>query len=153
MNKEFKDRIDSLPKLQNELMNSIKRYRDDLQDIPKSGVYVFYENEKPIFVGRSDHMRKRIMTQGRQGSNHNSAPFAFSLAKEAAIEKEMDVQNKTRNELENNPEFNHLFLQAKNRVSKMAIRYISIEDPILQTLFQIYLSMELKTPYNDFKTH
>lgn len=153
MNKTFRDMVDSLPELQEKLINSRLFDRNNLQGMPKCGVYVFYDGEIPVFVGRSDRMKERIMEQSRDSSTHNSAPFAFSLARNKAIEKGMDVENKTRSELEKDVMFKPLFKLSKKEVSKMSIRCISIEDPILQTIFQVYASMELKTLFNDFKTH
>ena len=46
------------------------------------GMYVFYEDDKPMYVGRSDKLRKRILAHGRPKSGHTSATFAFILAKE-----------------------------------------------------------------------
>jgi hypothetical protein len=153
MNKIFSDIIDSLPELQKQLDRSSQIYRDNLGDIPKSGIYVFYENDIPMFVGRTNSMKDRIMTQGRPGSNHNAAPFPFLMAKDAAKEKGIDIIGKTRGELERDHTFKYLFTQSKNRVSKMSIRLVSVEDQITQTIFQIYASMELNTPFNDFNTH
>lgn len=139
--------------MQEELVNSSQIYRDNLERIPKSGIYVFYDNGTPMFVGRTNSMKDRIMTQGRPGSNHNAAPFAFLMARKDAEEKGIDVIGRTRSELERDPIFNDLFTQSKNRVSKMSIRLVSVEDQIKQAIFQVYASIELNTPYNDFKTH
>ena len=38
------------------------------------------------------------------------------------------------------------------RVSKMQIRVIEIEDPVEQTLFEVYASLELETK-NEWGTH
>ena len=47
-----------------------------------------------------------------------------------------------------------LFTEAKERVSKMSVRVIPIDDPITQTLFEVYASMALDTmEYNYFDTH
>jgi hypothetical protein len=119
--------------------------------IPKSGVYVFYENDRPMYVGRSNSMRSRILRHGRQSSGHNQATFAFILAKE-----QMKVDKKTsttREELERAPGFDQAFFEARQRVREMRIRVIPIDDQIVQALFEIYAALALKTPYNDFGTH
>ncbi|WP_406660155.1 hypothetical protein V7O66_09890 [Methanolobus sp. ZRKC3] len=153
MNTKFKDIIDSLPGLQEKLINSRPLKRDNLQDMPECGIYVFYKHETPLFVGRSDKMKKRIITQGRKGSTHHSAPFAFLLARNKATAKGLDIENKTRNELVKDPMFNELFIQSKDEVSKMSVRYVAVEHPIKQTIFQVYASMELDTEFNKFETH
>jgi excinuclease UvrABC nuclease subunit len=52
--------------------------------IPSKGVYVFYEDNKPIYVGRSNRMRKRIKEHFAISSTHHSATFAFKLARTVA---------------------------------------------------------------------
>jgi len=121
------------------------------QIIPKSGVYVFYENNRPMYVGRSNNMRSRLLQHGRESSGHNQATFAFILAKE-----QMNVDKKgpiTRKELESASGFKQSFYEARHRVRGMKIRLIGIDDQITQALFEIYAALALDTPYNDFGTH
>jgi hypothetical protein len=35
----------------------------------------------------------------------------------------------------------------------MDVRYVEETDPLRQALLEIYVSIILKTPYNDFDTH
>jgi hypothetical protein len=35
----------------------------------------------------------------------------------------------------------------------MEVRFIECADPCLRTLFEVYVALTLKTPYNDFETH
>lgn len=121
------------------------------QIIPKSGVYVFYENNRPMYVGRSNNMRSRLLQHGRESSRHNQATFAFILAKEQMkVDKKASV---TREKLESAPEFEQAFYEARQRVRGMKIRLIGIDDQITQALFEIYAALALDTPYNDFGTH
>jgi hypothetical protein len=152
MNDEFKRIIDQLPIMFERLVTSSIKHWNDLGRLPKKGIYVFYENGNPIYVGRTNRMKDRIKEHGRPSSTHNSAPFAFNLAKKAAIEKGLDL-NKSRVDLEKDSTFAKLFFEAKDRVSKMSVRVIEIDDPIIQTIFEVYASMELKTEFNDFNTH
>ena len=41
----------------------------------------------------------------------------------------------------------------KERVSKMRIKVVDVWLPIEQTFFEVYASLELKTPYNEWGTH
>ena len=69
-----------LPILLNQLTGSNPIVRDrqgGLPVIPQKGIYIFYESGKPLYVGRSDRMRERILEHGRPSSLHNSATFAF----------------------------------------------------------------------------
>lgn len=152
MNDQFKRIIELLPPLFERLVTSSIKPWNDLGRVPQRGIYVFYENGHPIYVGRTNRMKDRVKEHGRPSSTHNSAPFAFNLAKKAAIEKGMDL-NKSRVELERDPTFAKLFSEDKDRVSKMSVRVIEIDDPVIQTIFEVYTSMELRTEFNDFDTH
>jgi len=152
MNNKFKEIIDQFPELMQQLVVSPLRQRNSLGDIPKKGIYVFYENEEPIYVGRSNRMKDRIQEHGRKSSYHNSATFAFILSKEKANEQGIDIK-KNRDALESDSTFSDIFIKQKERVSRMKVRVIEITDPIIQTIFEVYVSMELNTEYNDFDTH
>ncbi|MFZ3060784.1 MAG: GIY-YIG nuclease family protein [Candidatus Methanoperedens sp.] len=152
MNNEFKQIIDQFPSLMKQLVNSPLRSCSDPGSPPRKGIYVFYENGTPIYVGRTDRMRARIKEHGRPSSTNNHAPFAFNLAKKNAVEKGIDV-NMQRGVLEKDSIFAELFSEAKKRVSQMSVKVIEINDPIIQTIFEVYASIDLKTEFNDFNTH
>lgn len=129
--------------------------RDNLNDVPSKGLYVFYENEKPIYVGISgkNRMKKRIMGHGRKSGGHNSATFAFNIAKKDAEKIGLNTKEK-RKILEKIPEFANLYSIAKERVSKMKVRVVEINDPNFRALFEIYAALVLNTmEYNSFETH
>jgi len=124
-----------------------------LADIPNAGIYVFYENDKPLYVGRSNRMKQRILEHGRESSGCYSATFAFNLAKEKLRCKENYRSLTTRKELENAPDFKETYFGERARVAEMKVITIEIHDQILQTLFEVFAHLELKTKYNDFRTH
>jgi len=153
MNEKFNSIIDKMPKLQKQLDDSSFISLDNLVDIPISGIYVFFENEKPIYVGRSNRMRDRLREHFRPSSTNYSAPFAFNIAKKQAVMESIDIK-KPRKKLEKDSRFHELFMEAKRRVSKMSVKVIQIEDPVLQAIFEIYASIKYETQeYNDFETH
>ncbi len=142
---EFKDIADNLneylDKLVEEINNKDYTKKEDLKNI--NGIYVFYENNKPIYVGRTNRkrMRKRIQEHSRTGSDKNSATFAYLLYLE---------KNKDKNISTNNPEF----IKVKNRVKEMKLKFVEINDEIIQTIFEPYLAYKLGTEkFNKFKTH
>jgi len=83
---------------------------------------------------------------------HNSATFAFNLAKEQAATSGIDI-SLPRNQLEKEFTFKDLFTQAKKRVFLMRMRIVEIENSVMQILFEVYAALEFKTPYNDFDSH
>lgn len=152
MNKLFLNYIAELPNLMEKLNKSDLIIRGNLQNIPEKGIYVFYEDMQPMYTGRSNNIKARIQYHCRPSSGHGSATFAFILAKESAVGLGVDISLE-RKLLENDQKFKEEFNKAKQRVSKMPIKAVYIEDPILQTLFEVYAALELPTKYNVFDTH
>ncbi len=120
--------------------------------VANAGIYVLYEDEKPMYAGRSDRLKERILEHGQPGNQRETATFAFILAREAFGDASESV---SRKDLQKDPDFERLFLDAKKRVSKMVIRAVGIKDPIEQTLFEVYAHLTLGTPrkYNSFDNH
>lgn len=153
MRSEFQRLVDSLPLLLESLNNSPLMLRGDLNAIPAKGIYVFFERGQPVYVGRSNKMKQRIMAHSRPSSGHNSATFAFLIAKKDAETEGIDLRS-DRRDLEKNPAFARLYTKAKERISKMSVKVIQIDDPVLQTLFEVYAALALgTTKHNDFNTH
>ncbi len=122
--------------------------------MPARGVYLFSEGDKNLYVGRTNRLRARLLEHGRASSRHNSAPFAFLLAREETGRTTATYQTKgSRGELEADPRFAAAFTAAKKRVRAMNIRFVEQPVPLGQALFEIYVAVALRTPYNDFDTH
>ncbi len=149
---EFDDIIKHIPIIFSQLEKAPLLARGQVRNLPKKGVYVFYENSKPIYVGRSRNIPNGILIHSRPSSGHNSASFAFLLAKEEALNSGHDI-GLIRAKLEKESFFKEIFSDEKNRVAKMRIKAIRIENPETQAIFEIYASKTLKTRYNDFDTH
>lgn len=152
---QFKEIFETLPVLLGRLINSPFYMRLELPSSLDQGIYVFYENEIPLYVGRTGRkgrFKTRLLEHGRPSSGHNTATFAFLIAKEKARKLEMNL-TKPRDILEKDSEFKKIYLEAKERVSNMKIKVIEINDPITQTLFEVYAALELETLYNEWGTH
>ncbi|MDP2795980.1 MAG: hypothetical protein Q8N94_00530 [Methanoregula sp.] len=127
--------------------------RDLFQNVPNRGIYVYYDKkDQPLYVGRSDRMRTRLLEHGRQSSGHNSATFAFILAKEK-LKNPVAGNKKSRKDLQLDSEFSQKYDEAKDEVAKMRVRVIEIINPVEQALFEIYAALELETPYNVWENH
>lgn len=149
----FNRSVARMPKLLKELQGKPFLTRDNLYSIPKQGVYAFYHDDKPVYVGRSNNLKSRIQQHGRPSSRHNSATLAFNIAKEIMERNNQIPKFITRKELEEAPGFNQAFFLARNTVAQMKIRAIEIKDQIEQAMFEIYAALALNTRYNDFGTH
>lgn len=122
--------------------------------MPERGVYVFSEGEKHLYVGRTNRLRQRLLEHGRPSSRHDSAPFAFRLAREKTGRVTATYQTRgSRPELAVDPYFAEAFNAAKHRVRAMNIRFTEERDPLRQALLEVYVAVALQTPYNDFDTY
>ena len=140
--------INKFPGWLDRLEKSASLSRNQLQRVPDQGIYVFYdEKDQPLYVGRSDHLRARLLAHSRPSSGHESATFAFMLAKENLGTPGSRIP-RSRREIQMDEKFSKKYLEKKEEVAKMNVRIIEIIDPAEQALFEIYAALELDTPYN-----
>ena len=164
-NLSFADVVCKMPKYLDELKacepfapDARGNLRRNCELLPKTkGVYCFYEGDKPLYVGRTDNINGRIPDHRQLANDHYQASFAFNIAKKDLEENHPDenVDGLSRDDLSENPTFDQAFTDAKTRVRKMSVRFVEIEDPIEQTIFEVYAHMELPTPprFNSFANH
>ena len=115
----------------------------------RKGVYALYEQGKPMYVGRSDKLADRLLQHGQPRGGSETASFAFNMAKCEFKE----CQPLSRKQLQKDARFMVLFTAAKDRVRKMEVRVVGIENDIEQTIFEVYAHLELRTQYNSFENH
>jgi hypothetical protein len=125
------------------------------RDMPVSGVYLFTERGKHLYVGRSNDLRGRYGRHCRPGATHRQAAFAFQLAREKTGRTVTTYRSGegSRNGLILIPEFIEAFTAAKARIRAMDYRFVEERDQNRQALLEIYCAVVLGTPYNDFGTH
>jgi hypothetical protein len=158
MNAQFDEITRKFPDNMKKLLKNPPVFPYELKEKILRGIYVFYENGTAIYVGRSRNITQRFRQHQQQSSDHHSATFAFLIAKMDAEKAGIAMQYKngkymTRFELEKYPPFKQLFSDAKKRVAMMKVQVIEIDDPVEQTLFEVYAALELKTKYNTWDTH
>lgn len=122
--------------------------------MPKEGIYLFSEGRNHLYVGRSRDIRGRVARHSWPSATHRMAAFAFRLARE--VTGYLDASYKTegsRSKLMQYPDFRAAFDKAKTRIRKMDVRFVEEADPVRQALLEIYVAVNLRTPYNDFRTH
>ena len=113
------------------------------------GIYVLYERGRPMYVGRSDNLADRLLEHGQPSGDSETATFAFNIAKQEFPGSTSVV----RKDLQEDKEFQLLFDAAKERVRRMEVRVVGVADPIEQTIFEVYVHLELQTPFNSFENH
>jgi predicted GIY-YIG superfamily endonuclease len=124
------------------------------KDAPSECIYLFSEGSRPLYVGRTRHLRQRLRQHSIPGAQHNQAVFAFRLAREKTGQLTAAYSTEgSRVALSSDSEFGPAFLEAKRRIREMQVRYVEERDPLRQALLEIYVAVVLKTPYNDFNTH
>ena len=153
MTKQFNNILEKMEPLLEKLRTESPLTRADFAGIPERGIYAFYEGGSPLYVGRSNSIKKRLLLHSRPSSRHNSATFAFILAKESACQVGIEITGKQRKEIESDPQFKMLYEEAKARVATMEIRIVEVVDPIEQTIFEVFAAVSLETKYNNFDNH
>ena len=119
--------------------------------IPKSGVYLFSEGSAHLYVGRSKRMRDRLRYHCGSAID---APFAFKLARyQTGHLKASYAASGSRKSLLADALFVEAFQAGKDRVRRMDIRFVGEPDPVRQALLEIYVTIVLRAPFNDFDTH
>jgi hypothetical protein len=115
------------------------------------GVYLFSEEDNPLYIGRSNDIRRRYKQHFSPGSRINDAPFAVLLARESTgILRTYSGEN-VRKKLSLNETFMTAFSEAKARISDMEFRFVEEGDPVRQTLLEVYCAVVLATRYNKFE--
>ncbi|MBT5032297.1 MAG: GIY-YIG nuclease family protein [Proteobacteria bacterium] len=155
MNETFKQYIESLEPLYQRLMQMEPVSVVTLpKETPLSGIYLFSEDEQHLYVGRTNTIRKRLQNHCRPGSGHNSATFAFRLARQLTGQTNATyTEQGSRAYLQNDPKFGPIFKAQKERVRNMNVRYVLEPDPMRQALLEMYVSVSLGTLHNDFDNH
>lgn len=111
------------------------------------GLYVFWEEDRPIYVGISRKVIGRIR-QHVLGRNHFDASLAFKMAASVHPIKGQ------RKELMSNEDFNAVFIEMKRKISRMQVGFIPIDNDLELYLFEVYSAMYLDTSkWNTFRTH
>jgi GIY-YIG catalytic domain-containing protein len=126
----------------------------DHPQIPKApGIYLFSQEARPVYVGQSRNLRNRLRQHTCQRSRENAASFAFNIAKREATLAGVEVK-RWRAVLEADPAFVPHFTKARASVAAMTVQFIELEDPVVRTLFEVYVALALGLhEFNSFETH
>lgn len=157
MSPKFQSLIDQIQPLFERLqeMKPVQKKDFPLSSV-KRGVYLFTDpKDGHLYVGRSNHIRRRWGLHCNLGSTHNQASFAFKLAREATGNTEASYQpgSNSREGLLKDSNFKSEFEAAKTRIQKMEFRYVEVDNPNEKFLLEFYAAIALETRYNDFDNH
>jgi len=151
---EFKAAVEKMPALLAALQAAPSLRVADHPRVPKaSGIYLFSEGSRPIYVGQSRNLRNRLRQHTWARGRENAASFAFNIAKREAARVGIDVK-RWRAVLEADPAFVPHFVSAQASVAAMTVQFIELEDPVVRTLFEVYVALALGLhEFNSFETH
>ena len=155
MNGAFLEAIATLqPQFEQLLAMAPVKYGAKRMRVPQRGVYLFSENGKYLYVGRSNRLRSRLAAHCVSSSTHLKAAFAFRLAREATANLNATyTTDGSRAMLMKDETFRSAFETAKARIRNMEIRYVEEADPLRQALLEMFVAVSLQTRYNDFDNH
>jgi len=153
MKRDFDQLMADVKRLHDKLVGMPPETRDDLGACDYPGVYLFTEDGKDLYVGRTKRPLKTRLAEHSRPSVKD-APFAFRLARQATGNHKASYKpdEKSRKELMKNSMFTAELLAQKKRIAKMTVRYVRVEDPTTQALLEIYTATVLGAPYNEFTT-
>ena len=111
------------------------------------GCYVFIDGENPVYVGISRGVIKRLV-QHLNFDSHYSASLVYRMASEN-YPHEMKRDQAMKDE-----QFKVVFFSAQERLRKMKVAFVEINNDLELYLFEVYASMKLDTEkWNTFRTH
>lgn len=122
------------------------------KDSPEGGVYLFSEDECNLYTGRTKrNIRDRLRDHV---SSADDCPFAWHLAREATGNTVASYKPEgSRKHLLGQPHFKKAYEEAKQRIRKMQVRFVSEPNPLRQALLEIYVATVSESKFNDFDTH
>lgn len=117
------------------------------KDIDFPGCYVFIDGERPIYVGISRSVVKRL-TQHLNHDSHLSASLVYKMATDS-YPHEMK-----RDQAMKDDQFREVFFHNQMRLREMKVAFVEIQNDLELYLFEVYSSMKFDTDtWNTFRTH
>lgn len=148
----FDNAVARMPELFDELTNCdlLKMTaQQSWKNLP--AVYVFYDSyEKPCHTGRTRNLQGRV--RAHVANSHNSASFAFKCTRQVLNLPATYRREGSRAELMKDPAFQAEFDLQREAIKKMKLRFVKIECPIEQHLFEVYAALHLGTSLTEFTT-
>lgn len=117
----------------------------------KAGVYAFFENGKPVHVGRTRNLQNRL--RGHITRSHFSASFAFKRARRQLGIVATYKTEGSRGKLVEDPTFSAEFVRQIESTKVMNVRFVEVSDPISQYLLELYAALHWELPLDEFDTH
>ncbi len=132
------------------MYNTKKKEKTDKKDNEVTGLYIFFENDEPLYVGISRRLIKRLRDHFLSNS-HFSSSLVYLMARD---EFELDTGELYMGERK---DFTH-FIENRERLQEMMrknwkIQIIPETDNYKLYYWEVALACKLKTRWNTFETH
>lgn len=152
MNSTFAAKVELIPQLFLTLKDSAPFIEKGVAwQNGKPGIYAFFDDEQPVHVGRTRHLGRRLKQHTRLA--HNAASFAFKRARRTLAKAATYQPAGSRTALMRDADFVAEFRSHVERVKLMQVRFVEVEDPVLQYLLELYASIEWRLALDEFDTH
>lgn len=116
-----------------------------MADFP--GCYVFLDAGKPVYVGISRGVVKRLV-QHLNYDSHYSASLVYRMA---ACEYSHEMK---RDQAMKDDVFRRVFFAAQERLRKMSVAFVEVANDLELYVLEVYAAMKLDTDkWNTFRTH
>jgi hypothetical protein len=111
------------------------------------GCYVFIDQEKPVYVGISRGVVKRLV-QHLNFESHYAASLVYRMASED-YPHEMK-----RDQAMKDAQFRSIFLSAQGRLRQTSVAFVEVSNDLELYVFEVLAAMHLDTDtWNTFRTH
>ncbi|MGO9930424.1 MAG: hypothetical protein ACLPV8_01195 [Steroidobacteraceae bacterium] len=118
------------------------------QDFP--GCYVFLSRKRPIYVGISRRVFRRL-EQHVNGTTHSQASLAYRMARAL---RGRGGRKRTRDAHMKAMGFGKLFKDRKRYLAGLTVAYVEIDNALVRYVFEAYCATALDTfRWNTFETH
>ena len=117
--------------------------------VPPHGVYVFYENEVPMYVGRTSGESKYTLA-ARVRSHFSGPPSNANFAFKMALDEWKSPEGhggSPRKELLKDEAFQSVFKAQKARVKCMTVQAVQVDLDSVQDVFEKFASVVLEPRY------
>jgi hypothetical protein len=140
---QFLEAVEEMPSLLAALLAAPSlRVADHPKISATPGIYLFSARRRPIYVGQSRKLPMRLRQHTGELRRESEASFTFNLAKREAAKAGMTFP-RGRATLQLDPTVIPYFVSAKASVAAMRVQFSELPDPILRTLFEVYVALAL----------
>jgi hypothetical protein len=118
-----------------------------------SGIYILSDDSGPLYIGRSDNVRRRL--QWHTHNSHSQATLAFLMARRSTGNVEPSCRTTLSRAalLKSDRSFRRAFDRARKDIRAMRVQHVRVEDAATQAVLEVATALLLKTPFNDFGNH